>query len=81
MNQQKFRVGDLVTNNDVEKPRESIDDQFAGVGTIMMSRMPARVTKTEEFDGGQAVYLDIPGFENISYNSLYLRIADKSEVK
>lgn len=81
MTHQKFKVGDLVTRNGVEKPRESIHDPFAGVAGIMEQRMPARVTKTQEFEGGQAVYLDIPGFETVSYNSAYLQIADESEVE
>ena len=77
----KFKVGDVVTRNDVEVPdykssRERLRDRFAGVGEAMVNRMPARVLKVQEFDGGQSVYLDIVGFETVSFNSKYLRIAN-----
>lgn len=81
MTEQKFNIGDIVTRNEVKIPGESIYDLFAGFEKAMVSRMPAKVTKTLEIDGGQSVYLNIPEFETIAFNSLYLRIAEKFELK
>ena len=84
--QQKFKVGDFVTRNNISAPgysslRAMLNDQFAGVASAMEKRMPATVIRVEDMDEGQYVYLDIPGFETVSFDSLYLRIVDKPEIK